>query len=64
MRFGVYNELLSVMKQQDESLQSVAGGVSEALTCVQELRPESFTIVQLDEVIKSGYLSDLGDQQK
>jgi hypothetical protein len=49
MRFGVYNELLSVTKQPDESLQSVVGRVSKALVCIQELRPESFTIVQLDE---------------
>jgi hypothetical protein len=49
MRFGAYNELLSVTKQPDESLQSVAGCVSEALVCVQELCPELFTIVQLDE---------------
>jgi hypothetical protein len=49
MHFGTYNELLSVTQQPDESLQSVAGCVSEALARVQELRPESFTIVQLDE---------------
>jgi hypothetical protein len=49
MQFGAYNKLLSVTKQPDESLQSVAGRVSEALACVQELRPESFTIVQLNE---------------
>jgi hypothetical protein len=49
MRFGAYNELLSVTKQPDESLQSVAGHIFKALVCVQELRPESFTIVQLDE---------------
>jgi hypothetical protein len=49
MRFGAYNKLLSVTKQPDESLQSVAGCVSEALIRVQELCPESFTIVQLDE---------------
>jgi hypothetical protein len=49
MCFGAYNELLSVTKQPDESLQSVASSVSEALACVQELRPESFTIVQLNE---------------
>jgi hypothetical protein len=49
MRFGAYNELLSVTKQPDESLQSVAGCVSKALVRVQELRPELFTIVQLDD---------------
>jgi hypothetical protein len=49
MRFGAYNELLSVTKQPDKSLQSVAGRVSEALVRVQELRPESFTIVQLNK---------------
>jgi hypothetical protein len=49
MCFSAYNELLSVTKQPDESLQSVAGRVSKALVRVQELRPESFTIVQLNE---------------
>jgi hypothetical protein len=49
MCFGAYNELLSVTKQPDESLQSVAGHIFKALVCVQELRPESFTIVQLNE---------------
>jgi hypothetical protein len=49
MRFGAYNELLSVTKQQDKSLQAVAGCASEALACVQELRPESFTIAMLDD---------------
>jgi hypothetical protein len=49
MWFSMYNELLSVTKQPDKSLQSIAGRVSEALVRVQELRPESFTIVQLDE---------------
>jgi hypothetical protein len=49
MRFGTYNELLSVTQQPDKSLQSVAGCVSEALVRVQELRPELFTIIELDE---------------
>jgi hypothetical protein len=49
MRFGTYNELLSITKQPDESLQSVAGRVSEALIRIQELCPESFTIVQLNK---------------
>jgi transposase InsO family protein len=49
MRFGTYNTLFSIVQQLDKSLQAVAGHASEALACVQELRPESFTIVQLDE---------------
>jgi hypothetical protein len=48
MRFGAYNKLLSVTKQPDESLPSIAGHVSKALICVQELRLEFFTIVQLN----------------
>jgi hypothetical protein len=48
MHFGTYNKLLSIMKQPDKSLQSVAGRVFKAPVCVQELRPKSFTIVQLN----------------
>jgi hypothetical protein len=43
-----YNALFSIVQQLDESLQTVAGCASEALACVQELRPESFTIAMLD----------------
>jgi hypothetical protein len=49
MRFGLYNKLLTVMLQPDKLLQNIASCVSETLACVQELRPESFTIVQLDK---------------
>jgi transposase InsO family protein len=48
MRFGVYNHLFSIVQQQDKSLQTVAGRVSKALACVQELCPDSFTIAMLD----------------
>jgi transposase InsO family protein len=49
MCFGTYNTLFSIVQQPDESLQAVAGCASEALTRVQELRPESFTIAMLDD---------------
>jgi hypothetical protein len=49
MWFGAYNKLLSVTKQPDELLQSIAGCISKALVCIQELRLESFTIVQLNK---------------
>jgi transposase InsO family protein len=49
MRFGAYNALFSIVQQPDESLQAVAGRASEALTRVQELHLDSFTIAMLDD---------------
>jgi transposase InsO family protein len=48
MCFGAYNHLFSIVQQPDELLQTLAGRVSKALACIQELRPESFTIAMLD----------------
>jgi hypothetical protein len=49
MWFGAYNKLLSVTKQLDKLLQSIAGCIFKALVRIQELRLESFTIVQLNK---------------
>ena len=47
-RFVAYNALFSIVKKEDESLQTLATRVVEAIQKVRELCPDPFTLDQLD----------------
>lgn len=48
-RFNAYNSLLSISKQENESLPSLTARVEKAMQEVKNLRPTGFLITDLDE---------------
>ncbi len=52
-RFNAYDILFSIRKDDDESLSTLVGRVSRAMQDIKALRPEKFTINQLDDELQS-----------
>lgn len=52
-RFNAYDALFSIRKDDGESLSTLVGRVSQAIQDIKALRPERFTIDQLDEELQS-----------
>lgn len=52
-RFNAYDVLFSIRKDDDESLSTLVGRVSRAMQDIKALRPEKFTIDQLDDELQS-----------
>ena len=52
-RFMAYNTLLSITKQDNESLQSLTARVEKAMQEIKQLRPKGFDIANLDEDLLS-----------
>ena len=52
-RFNAYDDLFSIRKEEEESLQTLMNRVDLALTRITDLRPASFTIDQLDSELAS-----------
>ena len=52
-RFNAYDDLFSIRKIEDESLQSLINRVDSALHTICDLRPSSFTIEMLDDELAS-----------
>jgi len=48
-RFNAYDDLFSIRKLEEESLQSLANRVDAAMQQIQNLRPKDFTLDKLDE---------------
>ena len=48
-RFNAYDDLFSICKLEDETLQSLINRVDEAVKLIQDLRPTSFSLEQLDK---------------
>ena len=48
-RFNAYDDLFSIRKQPEESLQSLMNRVDEAMRKIVNLRPKNFTLEKLDE---------------
>ena len=48
-RFNAYDDLFSIRKLEDETLQSLINRVDEAVKLIQDLRPTSFSLEQLDK---------------
>jgi hypothetical protein len=47
--FNAYDDLFSIKKEEDETLQSLMNRVDQAILKIQALRPFSFTLQQSDE---------------
>ena len=48
-RFNAYDDLFSIRKQEEESLQSLMNRVDAAIHKIQDLRPKDFTLANLDD---------------
>jgi hypothetical protein len=53
MRFNAYDELFSIRKLEEESLQSLINCVETAKCSIKELRPSTFTLDMLDDKLAS-----------
>ncbi|XP_006459169.1 hypothetical protein AGABI2DRAFT_116129 [Agaricus bisporus var. bisporus H97] len=53
MRFNAYDDLFSIRKLEEESLQSLINRVESSKRKIKELRPSSFTLEQLDDELAS-----------
>lgn len=53
MRFNAYDDLFSIRKQEDESLQSLINRVEDSVKSIRDLRPKDFTLDKLDEELAS-----------
>ncbi len=52
-RFNAYDDLFSIRKLEDESLQSLMNRVDTAIHRIQDLRPKDFTLTNLDDELAS-----------
>ncbi|KAF8809422.1 hypothetical protein BYT27DRAFT_7008601, partial [Phlegmacium glaucopus] len=52
-RFNAYDDLFSIRKQEDESLQTLMNRVDAALRRIQDLCPAGFDLKQLDDELAS-----------
>ncbi len=54
MNQASYDDLFSISKQEDESLQSLMNRVDTAIHRIQDLRPKDFTLSNLDDELARG----------
>jgi hypothetical protein len=52
-RFNAYDNLFSIRKQPNESLQALYARIDTAMQNIQDLRPDSFTLKKLDDELHS-----------
>ena len=52
-RFNAYDELFSIVKLEEESLQSLGDRVGTAMNQIRKLRPKNFTIEMLDKELEA-----------
>ncbi|KDR65192.1 hypothetical protein GALMADRAFT_23159, partial [Galerina marginata CBS 339.88] len=52
-RFNAYDDLFSIRKGEEESLQTLINRVDEAICRIQDLRPDKFDLAKLDEELGS-----------
>ena len=52
-RFNAYDELFSIVKSEEESLQSLGDRVGAAMNQIKRLRPKNFTIEMLDKELEA-----------
>jgi len=53
VRFNAYDDLFSIRKKEDESLQALINRVDSVMQHIKDLRPDSFSITQLDDELAS-----------
>jgi hypothetical protein len=51
--FNTYDDLFSIRKQEEETLQSLMNRVDTAINRIQDLRPKDFTLSNLDDELAS-----------
>ena len=49
MRFNTYDDLFSIRKQEDETLQTLMNRVDTSIRRIQDLRPADFDLAKLDD---------------
>jgi hypothetical protein len=52
-RFNAYDNLFSIRKQEEKSLQTLVNRVDEAMCIIKDLHPADFTLAQLDAELAS-----------
>ena len=52
-RFNAYDNLFSIRKQPNESLQSLSARIDASMQHIQDLRPEKFTLKEIDDELHS-----------
>ena len=52
-RFNAYDNLFSIRKQPNESLQSLCARIDTSMQNIQDLRPAGFTLKELDDELHS-----------
>ena len=49
IRFNAYDDLFSIRKQEDETLQTLMNRVDTSIRRIQDLRPADFDLAKLDD---------------
>jgi len=52
-RFNAYDDLFSIRKEEEESLQTLINRVETAMSTIRKLRPSDFTLEKLNEELAS-----------
>ena len=64
-RFNAYDTLFSIRKQPNESLQSLCARIDASMQIIQDLRPENFTLKEIDDELHSmALIRSLPDEYK
>ena len=53
MCFNAYDDLFSIRKQEDETLQTLMNRVDTSIRRIQDLRPADFDLAKLDDELAS-----------
>ena len=64
-RFNAYDNLFSIRKQPNESLQSLCARIDASMQLIQDLRPTPFTLTEMDDELHSmALIRSLPDEYK
>jgi transposase InsO family protein len=64
-RFNAYDTLFSIRKQPNESLQSLCARIDASMQTIQDLRPATFTLKEIDDELHSmALIRSLPDEYK
>ena len=63
-RFNAYDNLFSIRKQPNESLQSLCARIDTSMQTIQDLHPTTFTLKEMDELHSMALIRSLPDEYK
>ena len=64
-RFNAYDNLFSIRKQPNESLQTLCARIDASMQTIQDLRPSAFTLKEMDDELHSmALIRSLPDEYK